>query len=724
MSDIDVEGSDDEVIVVTESPERQTITDDIDVEAVTDEEVAIANSEEEDNSDDSEINVDENTDNEEDEIDVETVTNQEEDESGNPIQALPIVGELPVGTSTEENVSSRPFSPFLPLPHNLILTPELTTFACTAISAQNITRQSNTSLASSSSIAPTMSANQASVSSTSASVVMETSDTVTSSSSVETPATPSSSTGLNVNAIQMIGQTDSPRDFRSPKRRRIVSPVSGDQEEEGNCCPICFEEWTSSGNHRLASLRCGHLFGQSCIDKWLKGQGGKCPQCNAKAKRQDIRVLYAKCLKVIDTTERDRALQELEKEKEARRRGEMEDAQMRMQHHMAVMENVKMREEITKLREQLQHVRSHSSTVPNVSQSSVSENPTSRTSVGQFVVDKTIKIWDAGNCRVMAYSPSLATLVVSQPSASTLFPGFGIKKISSLDFKTSQYLTIHSKTIRDVSFHPVVDDGVLLSCALDKTVKMTSVISNAVVQTYETPSPSWSCVWNADDRNVFYVGMQNGRVLEFDIRNTVEHVQELNTEGSRSPVASLQYVQKDMNAVFRCGGLLVGQLDKVSFYEKKQDQYKLHILPLEGNLSSQCFEPNTRHLLCSFKPSQKHPTVRHQLCEMNYVNVSPDPTALDMSCSCDIIQTFHAGRTQTLLSKSVVLPHPSMDNNLLVCAGDESTQSLHIWDNGNSQLKQRLRTDGAVLDICAIRTNHTTYLAALTDKILKVFKWC
>ena len=49
---------------------------------------------------------------------------------------------------------------------------------------------------------------------------------------------------------------------------------------------------------------------------------------------------------------------------------------------------------------------------------------------------------------------------------------------------------------------------------------------------------------------------------------------------------------------------------------------------------------------------------------------------------------------------------------------------LHIWDNGNSQLKQRLRTDGAVLDICAIRTNHTTYLAALTDKILKVFKWC
>ena len=45
MSYIDVEGSDDEVIVVIESPDRQIITDDIDVEAVTDEEIAIANSE-------------------------------------------------------------------------------------------------------------------------------------------------------------------------------------------------------------------------------------------------------------------------------------------------------------------------------------------------------------------------------------------------------------------------------------------------------------------------------------------------------------------------------------------------------------------------------------------------------------------------------------------------------------------------------------------------------
>lgn len=58
-------------------------------------------------------------------------------------------------------------------------------------------------------------------------------------------------------------------------------------------------------------------------------------------------------------------------------------------------------------------------------------------------------------------------------------------------------------------------------------------------------------MWNTDDRNFFYVGQANGNVMEFDIRNTSEHVQELNTEGIRSPVVSLQYIPKDIQAGFR-----------------------------------------------------------------------------------------------------------------------------------------------------------------------------
>lgn len=545
---------------------------------------------------------------------------------------------------------------------------------------------------------------------------------------------PGPSSITSAQAVQVLGGTgQSPADFRSPKRKRVHSPEkqsacgdkSQEDEEEGDCCPICFETWTTSGLHRLCSLKCGHLFGQSCIEKWLKGQGGKCPHCNAKAKRQDIRVLYAKSIKALDTTELDRALKDLEKERESKKRAEMEGAQLRLQYQMTIEENNQLKLDIESLKLQLR--KSGGSSIQGSSngrQLDASQVLNQSSIAGQYVLDRTIKIWDTGNCRVMAYCPSLATLVASQPSSSPLFPGFGVKKICTLDFKTSQYLTIHSKQIRDVAFHPSVEDGMLLSCGLDKKVKLTSLLSNAVVQSYDTPMPAWSCVWNTEDRNYFYAGLQNGLVLEFDIRNTDGAVQQFNSEGSRSPVASLCFMCRDMRASFRSGGLLIGQLDRVSFFEHlPNSQHKLHLLPLEGSLTSLHIEPNTRHILASYRPDGRHPTIRHQLCELFSRNISTDLSVINEVCSCNVIHTFHGGRTQTILSKTLVQQHPADANRLLVCAGDETNNSVHVWDSGTGQLVQRLLTGGMTVDMCSFNINNSTYLATLTDKQCKVFKW-
>ena len=56
-------------------------------------------------------------------------------------------------------------------------------------------------------------------------------------------------------------------------------------------------------------------------------------------------------------------------------------------------------------------------------------------------------------------------------------------QLSCLDFKTASYLTLHQKAVRAVCFHPTVDDGILLSVSMDKTVKLTSIITNSAVQT-------------------------------------------------------------------------------------------------------------------------------------------------------------------------------------------------------------------------------------------------
>jgi len=91
-----------------------------------------------------------------------------------------------------------------------------------------------------------------------------------------------------------------------------------EDEDDGLTCPICLDSWEMSGEHRLVSLRCGHLFGESCIRRWLNESQRQssvkvCPQCKNKATFRDIRHLYAKRIQMLDTDIREQL--------EAERRG-------------------------------------------------------------------------------------------------------------------------------------------------------------------------------------------------------------------------------------------------------------------------------------------------------------------------------------------------------------------------------------------------------------------
>jgi len=61
---------------------------------------------------------------------------------------------------------------------------------------------------------------------------------------------------------------------------------------EPDGCIICAESYTNCGAHMLCCLKCGHMFGKSCIEKWL-GKHKTCPNCISKATKKDIRILYA-----------------------------------------------------------------------------------------------------------------------------------------------------------------------------------------------------------------------------------------------------------------------------------------------------------------------------------------------------------------------------------------------------------------------------------------------
>ncbi|XP_036808249.1 E3 ubiquitin-protein ligase RFWD3 isoform X2 [Oncorhynchus mykiss] len=477
--------------------------------------------------------------------------------------------------------------------------------------------------------------------------------------------------------------------------------LSQGDEGEGETCSICFEPWTTSGEHRLSTLRCGHLFGYTCIARWVKGQGqgARCPQCNKKTKRTDIILLYARKLRALDNTEQESMKRSLEQEHSLRRKAELESAQCRLQLQVMTDECGELHKQLQELKTLMAQPGCGPSQSSAASLSGLFQRQDS-TQVGHYVFSKAVLVSQVGGCRVLSYCEPLSCLLASQPSPHTsLVPGCGVKKVSTLNLKACQYIPIHVKQIRGLAFNRQAD-SLLLSAALDNTIKLTSLMTNTVVQTYNTGKPVWSCCWCLDNNNYVYAGLSNGSVLVYDTRDTSTHVQELQPLRSRCPVASLSYVPRAASSSFPCGGLIAGSLDGGCFWEQVDGTtYRPHMLPLEtGGCTDIQVQPESRHCLVTYRPGRSKPSLRCVLMELN--RTPQQDAAQEPSCSCYPVQTFSAGSSCKLLTKNAVFRSPAGEGSTLVCAGDEATNSIMVWDAGSGSLIQKLSADLPVLDIC------------------------
>lgn len=105
--------------------------------------------------------------------------------------------------------------------------------------------------------------------------------------------------------------------------------------------------------------------------------------------------------------------------------------------------------------------------------------------------------------------------------------------------------------IRDMALNSQ-EDGIILTCGLDKMIKMTNITSNTLIHSFTCQHPIWSCAYNLDNPTYFYAGLGNGHVLTFDKRRTDKHIHVLNEETHNfSPVCSLQYVPKSSSSSFK-----------------------------------------------------------------------------------------------------------------------------------------------------------------------------
>ncbi|XP_065316994.1 E3 ubiquitin-protein ligase RFWD3-like isoform X2 [Gordionus sp. m RMFG-2023] len=536
----------------------------------------------------------------------------------------------------------------------------------------------------------------------------------------------------------------------------VIRPTISKMSETWHSCAICFDSFTNYGEHRLACLKCGHLFGFNCIKKWLQ-DNDKCPQCNAKSRIKDIRILYARVIKVIDTVEKDKALELVEKEKELKYRMELKLLESKVMLEMTQKECYSLRNQVSLYQKQLETL----TNTYNIQTSSFDIESNSRNQT--YHLKHSLDISKDGSCRVMAYDPSMNLLAVSQGNDSPIVSKFGVKKVNILDMKLGEYVGIHDKPIKDLSFnsHPSqtssssINETLLLSVSLDKCVHLTSMNSNTIIQRYYTEFPSWSCCWNGNNLNQFYIGSSNGIISMFDLRNTATHLCQLTEcqQMSKSPIVCLRDIDPpDIHCnPSNNGGILVGQLDKCYYFHQNSNLiFSPKLLELEGSLVDINYDKYTRHVLSSYRPTSKHRTTRYQLFTIPEpldsieaeLAQSPQENNINIPfIDCNLIHTFKGGSIQTLLTKSHMFINPECNldykpgeviskkniagGSLQICAGDEESKQIFIWDAQTSKLRHRLHTlTYPILDVLSI-TNHLPnhLLLGLSSKQLQIYKW-
>ncbi|KAL0347146.1 UNVERIFIED_CONTAM: hypothetical protein Scaly_1730600 [Sesamum calycinum] len=230
---------------------------------------------------------------------------------------------------------------------------------------------------------------------------------------------------------------------------------------DGLFCSICFEAWSSGGDHHVCCLPCGHIYGLACIKKWLRRQGSsKCPQCKKKCGIKDIRLLYASRIVAIDGELQKKAewsKKEVEwKKREASLRRQVQDLEQRNHDLADLLEDTERR----------------------ASGLSASGCNCRGESILGFDADPKFNMRGCSNKFIMQVS------------------------LLSNNDKEDIWLPENTKAVKDLQVSPHA--RLVLLASLGKKLSVLSTESNNAVLTYELP---------------------NGTVLQFDMRYTMRHVQ-------------------------------------------------------------------------------------------------------------------------------------------------------------------------------------------------------
>ncbi|CAN0926945.1 E3 ubiquitin-protein ligase RFWD3 [Linum grandiflorum] len=513
-------------------------------------------------------------------------------------------------------------------------------------------------------------------------------------------------------------------------------------EIEGLFCSICMEAWTSEGNHHICCLPCGHLFGLSCINKWLgqKRSSGKCPQCNRKCTSKDVRKIFAPRIAVVDE-ESQRTIHSLEaKCASLEKKGAdwcKKEALWRKQE-TELQEKVKLLTERTasleRLIDDLQNrptgllAASRGQHSPfGAKITTATSNFSMQVSSGSFELQEELNV-DGG--RLFDINISSQTLLVARRPLQV--GGYPLTKISLMPPHGTSSIILPSSTgtIKDLHFCPR-NPSTVLFVSLGKKVSILSLDSNNITLSFNLPCPAWSCSWDLNSPHHYYAGLQNGMLLAFDIRQTakpLEYRQGLSTNPIHT-IHSLEFngsLPPNVRAMLSASSLGICQWNFESAEERPS------LVPVAANQGvciSLAKSPSTDDIVASYRP--KVETTPSEAESQTHASSSQNAghgtqgSHLHLKRAGDNYEVF-GGASATVsdirLPRTVIIPKEK-DHPSLFVSGDEVAPGLLFQALPSFAVTRRLlQPHGSFIsDLKYAGNQNQRVLGCLRDTSLQLF---
>lgn len=303
---------------------------------------------------------------------------------------------------------------------------------------------------------------------------------------------------------------------------------------DGLTCAICYDQWTLYGDHHVSFLPCGHIFGLSCINKWiqLRRTQAKCPQCNVRIGPNGVTKLYASPVVLVEEEDQQKK-DEISKAKDL----EKENSNLLLIQDTLLKELRLLKKQVSTGTVNLED------THRNIDESLTAElvNETQKV----FNYEAKVDTRRSHRCNfVLKHEMSVesAHLFDMDVGYKTLLlarrvPGMGgrhvLEKINMMNPQQKEEIILPAgtKAVKDLHISPC--GRLALSASLGKKLSIISMGGNSVVVTYDLPLPAWSCLWDNNSPNYMYVGLQNGMLLVFDMRHTIRPVESIQGLDSR-----------------------------------------------------------------------------------------------------------------------------------------------------------------------------------------------